>query len=60
MNEPAPADPVRLAALLDAATVGTGILATSVGVGLYDWRAGVVAFGALLLVAELVAALIRR
>lgn len=53
-------DPEQLAALLDAATVATGILATSVGVGLYDWRAGVVAFGALLLGAELAAAWIRR
>jgi hypothetical protein len=61
MSEPAKKiDPRRLAALLDAGTVGVGIVSTSVGVGLYDWRAGVVAFGALLLGAEVVAALLRR
>lgn len=60
MSEPTPVNPARLAALLDAATVALGIVATSVGVGFYDWRAGVVAFGGLLLGAELVTAIVRR
>lgn len=63
MSEPKPTLAARLAAnpkILDAATVATGILALSVGVGCFDWRAGVVAFGALLLGAEVVASLLRR
>lgn len=61
MTDPTnPARAARIAALLDAATVATGIVATSVGVGAYDWRAGLVAFGSLLLVAEVVAARLRR
>jgi hypothetical protein len=55
-----PTNPARLVTILDAATVTAGIVTASVGVGFYDWRAGVMAFGALLLAAEVVAALLRR
>lgn len=57
---PAPLDPARLALLLDAAVVVVGISAVSIGVGLFSPRAGLVAFGALLLGAELAGAIVRR
>lgn len=62
MSEPAKPkiDPARLAALLDAGTIAAGIVALSLGVGLYDHRLGIATFGGLLLAAELVAALLRR
>jgi hypothetical protein len=50
----------RLARILDAGTVALGVLAMSIGVGLFDVRLGVAVFGGLLLAAQLAAAILSR